>query len=228
MRPLPHSYTNDTRGDGAVVVKRYDGPQAATRRARERLMLHRLRHRLPVPRLLGDVDGGLRTAFVAGVHGQELIEAGHAEAVLRTCGRMLRRIHEVDPAEVLAEVLAEVPAGPAGPDLVLVHGDYGPNNLLLDPRTFAVTAVVDWEWAHPGDPLEDLAWCGWIVRMHHGEHVGALGAFFDGYGHRPAWTVRHDAMLARCRSLLSWCQGWADDRVRQWEHRLDITARWTK
>lgn len=25
MEPLPHGYTNDTRTDGAVVVKRYQG-----------------------------------------------------------------------------------------------------------------------------------------------------------------------------------------------------------
>jgi hypothetical protein len=26
MQPLRHGYTNDTRGDGTVVVKRYAGP----------------------------------------------------------------------------------------------------------------------------------------------------------------------------------------------------------
>jgi aminoglycoside phosphotransferase (APT) family kinase protein len=35
--------------------------------------------------------------------------------------------------------------------------------------------VVDWEFAHLGDPVEDLAWCEWIVRMHHPEHVDAPG-----------------------------------------------------
>lgn len=37
--------------------------------------------------------------------------------------------------------------------------DFGPQNVLLDPGTFAVTAVVDWEFAHVGDPVEDLACC---------------------------------------------------------------------
>jgi hypothetical protein len=23
--------------------------------------------------------------------------------------------------------------------------------------------VLDWEWAHRGEPVEDLAWCEWIV-----------------------------------------------------------------
>nr|WP_246574558.1 phosphotransferase family protein [Chelatococcus asaccharovorans] len=39
---------------------------------------------------------------------------------------------------------------------VLVHGDAGPGNFLyLDGR---MTALVDWELAHVGDPMEDLAW----------------------------------------------------------------------
>ncbi|WP_461012009.1 phosphotransferase [Streptomyces capparidis] len=57
-----------------------------------------------------------------------------------------------------------------------MHGDFGPNNVLLNPGTFEVTAVVDGEFAHLGDPVEDLAWCEWIVRTHH--HRIALGHFF--------------------------------------------------
>ena len=33
-----------------------------------------------------------------------------------------------------------------------VHGDFGPQNLLIDPDSLAVTAIVDWELAGPGDP----------------------------------------------------------------------------
>jgi aminoglycoside phosphotransferase (APT) family kinase protein len=38
----------------------------------------------------------------------------------------------------------------------VVHGDAGPGNFLFDAG--AVTALLDWELAHLGDPLEDLAW----------------------------------------------------------------------
>jgi aminoglycoside phosphotransferase (APT) family kinase protein len=44
---------------------------------------------------------------------------------------------------------------PAG-DLALVQGDAGPGNFLHEAG--AVTGVIDWEFAHPGDPLEDMAW----------------------------------------------------------------------
>ena len=40
--------------------------------------------------------------------------------------------------------------------LVLVQGDTGPGNFMYaDGR---VTAVVDWELAHLGDPMDDIAW----------------------------------------------------------------------
>ncbi|WP_375482657.1 phosphotransferase family protein [uncultured Jatrophihabitans sp.] len=39
---------------------------------------------------------------------------------------------------------------------VLVHGDAGTGNFLHHDG--AVTGLIDWELAHPGDPVEDLAW----------------------------------------------------------------------
>lgn len=44
------------------------------------------------------------------------------------------------------------PEGPVG----LVHGDAGPGNFLFDHDR--LTALIDWEFAHLGDPLEDIAW----------------------------------------------------------------------
>src|SRR5690349_20560536 len=101
MRALPHGYTNDTRGDGHMVVKRYKGPDAAVRRSRERATLARLRGRLAVPATLGDAEGDeLWMVFVDGIQGQDLIEAGMAGAVLRACGRTLRHLHHLDSAGI--------------------------------------------------------------------------------------------------------------------------------
>jgi aminoglycoside phosphotransferase (APT) family kinase protein len=48
----------------------------------------------------------------------------------------------------------------------LVHGDFKPGNLLLDGDR--VSAVLDWETAHLGDPHEDL---GWVTNpLRAGEH----------------------------------------------------------
>jgi aminoglycoside phosphotransferase (APT) family kinase protein len=46
---------------------------------------------------------------------------------------------------------------PAPPRLSIVHGDYRSGNFLHDGAG-AITAILDWEMAHVGDPLEDLAW----------------------------------------------------------------------
>lgn len=40
--------------------------------------------------------------------------------------------------------------------VVLVQGDTGPGNFLY--RDGAVTAVLDWELSHFGDPMDDIAW----------------------------------------------------------------------
>ncbi|MFC7193481.1 phosphotransferase family protein [Halosimplex aquaticum] len=40
----------------------------------------------------------------------------------------------------------------------LLHGDYRPGNLLADPGTGEVTAVLDWGAAQAGDPRYELAW----------------------------------------------------------------------
>ena len=52
--------------------------------------------------------------------------------------------------------------------LSLVHGDYRAGNFLFD-QSGEIRGVLDWEMAHIGDPLEDLAWSldplwGWPER----------------------------------------------------------------
>lgn len=45
---------------------------------------------------------------------------------------------------------------PDGPPVVVVHGDAGPGNFVFSDGR--VQALVDWEFAHLGDAMEDLAW----------------------------------------------------------------------
>jgi aminoglycoside phosphotransferase (APT) family kinase protein len=218
---MPHSYTNHTTRSGPVVTKVYQGPAAARRCAREAAAVRGLAGRLPVPAVIGCSADSLRMGLMAGVHGQELIDAGLADQVLRACGQMLRRIHALDPALAHVGDQDRVTG-------VLVHGDYGPNNVLLDPAAHEVTAVLDWEWAHQGEPVEDLAWCEWIVRMHHPQHAAAIDAFFGAYGSAPAWAERQQAMLAQCHAMLDLCERWqpGGESTRQWQHRLVVTESW--
>ncbi|MEU0027124.1 phosphotransferase [Streptomyces sp. NPDC006335] len=238
MRPLKHGYTNHILSDGAVVKKTYEGPDADLRLRREHELLTRLRGRLPVPPVVAADDTTLTLGFVRGTPGQELLDSGCAEAVLVCCGEVLRRLHETAPNALEADAhqadahQTDAPEGAAfEAGKVLVHGDFGPHNVLLDPATRAVTAVVDWEFAHVGDPLEDLAWCEWIVRMHHPAEREALPHFFRAYGGEvPPWPVRKGAMLARCEALREFCHRWDPhgSGVRQWRERSAATAAWAE
>lgn len=224
MRPLRHSYTNRTLGDGTTVVKCYQGAGAIDRFEREQAVLRALQGQVPIPQILDSSDGRLTMTFMSGIHGQELLEAGQGGAVLRACGTMLQRIHhQLDPGAIAA-----LPS-PPGEGHVLVHGDFGPQNVLLDPATLEITAVLDWEWAHLGDPVDDLAWCEWILRMHHPRLVSLLGFFFDSYGASiPPWPDRQEFMVGRCRSLLDLCRRHepGGPAEAQWTDRLAVTEAW--
>jgi hypothetical protein len=47
---------------------------------------------------------------------------------------------------------------------VLVQGDTGPGNFLYAGGR--ITAIVDWELAHLGDPMDDIAWLSWRATQH--------------------------------------------------------------
>jgi aminoglycoside phosphotransferase (APT) family kinase protein len=38
----------------------------------------------------------------------------------------------------------------------LVHSDFNPKNLLVDPSSAEITGLIDWEFAHAGSPYTDL------------------------------------------------------------------------
>ena len=66
---------------------------------------------------------------------------------------------------------------------VLVHGDYRTGNYLADKS--GVTAILDWEGAHLGDPAEDLGWL--CVKSWR---FGAVDKPAGGFGSREdLWTA---------------------------------------
>jgi aminoglycoside phosphotransferase (APT) family kinase protein len=223
MRPLPRGYTNQTVGDASIVRKTYVEPDAAGRCEREHVALQRLARRLPVPPLLDRKDGSLTMRFVDGIHGQDLLEAGYGSKVLRATGEMLARIQDLDIADLMDGEKTETP------HRTLVHGDYGPNNLLIDPTTWKVVAILDWEWWHLGDPVEDLAWCEFIVRMFHPAQVGLLSYLFQAHGGDiPPWKTRHAAMLTKCRWHLDLYRRWdpGNPGVTKFQQLLNTASTW--
>ena len=89
----------------------------------------------PFPPGAGDqlrfLEARLRTPWFAGLTGAE--RAGLREVARR------------------AGVVTATPAR-----IALVHADFTPTNLLVDPATGGVTGVLDWEYAFAGAPLGDL------------------------------------------------------------------------
>jgi aminoglycoside phosphotransferase (APT) family kinase protein len=64
-----------------------------------------------------------------------------------------------EPLPIVRAAIRWLRANPPPPaqKVSVVHGDYRTGNFLFDPAG-EIHAVLDWEMAHLGDPLEDLAW----------------------------------------------------------------------
>lgn len=138
------------------------------------------------------------------------------------CGRALAAVHAIDPADAPGlEPVDPLPRLRAGLDLVdearpalelalrwlednrpppgptrVVHGDFRMGNLLVDED--GLTAVLDWELAHLGDPLEDLGWLCVRAWRFGGEGevggVGDLGDLLDAYAEAAGTTVDPEAV----------------------------------
>ena len=128
----------------------------------------------------------------------------------RQCGEILARLHTVDPRQIegledtdqvaqyrgVLDNLGEPHPTfelafrwlednrPSGSRHTVVHGDFRNGNLMIGPE--GVRAVLDWELAHAGDPMEDLGWlCVKSWRFGVDLPVGGFGAYEDlaaGYG----------------------------------------------
>lgn len=99
----------------------------------------------------GLADGGYWQRELA--HWEAALDAGEAviEPIVRGALRWLRRNPPPEPAK------------PA-----IVHGDYRAGNFLFLPDG-SISAVLDWEMCHVGDPLEDVAWAinpMWTMERH--------------------------------------------------------------
>ena len=126
-------------------------------------------------------------------------------------GRALARVHRIDPTDTPGLVQADPLDAlrvrlddigephptfelafkwldehrPAASDAVaVVHGDFRLGNVIVD--AVGLQAVIDWELAHIGDPMEDLGWlCSPAWRFGSPLPVAGVGTrqeLFDAYG----------------------------------------------
>jgi aminoglycoside phosphotransferase (APT) family kinase protein len=82
----------------------------------------------------------------------------HREAADQIAGlrRALDTLGYAQPVFELALSWLDRRKPPPSARPLLVHGDYRTGNYLADES--GVTAILDWEGAHLGDPIEDLGW----------------------------------------------------------------------
>lgn len=61
---------------------------------------------------------------------------------------------------------------PVARQVAIVHGDYRVGNFLAERGR--ITAILDWELMHPGDPHEDIAWAGLRTFAAGTDRIGGL------------------------------------------------------
>ncbi len=164
---------DDGRGGGPLgpaylVVERLEGESIARRILREDALAEA---RLVLARQCG--------AALAGIHAIDLAEVPGLEDVdqLDRYRQVLDDLAQPHPAFELAfRWLAD--HRPSGTGRTVVHGDFRNGNLLVSPC--GLVAVLDWELAHLGDPLEDLGWlCVRSWRFGATPRVGGFGTVDD-------------------------------------------------
>lgn len=94
---------------------------------------------------LGDLEG-TRDATAAWAR-----EVAHWEKVIDE--------DELEPQPIARAAIRWLKRNPPPPaqKISVVHGDYRSGNFLFNPQG-DIRAILDWEMAHLGDPLEDLSW----------------------------------------------------------------------
>jgi len=163
---------------------------------------------LPVPELVEVRPGSIRMTLMPG----ERLDSVGAEARLdglRASVRLMRRLHALPPPHGLPPAPDDAliirryreAGGPPLPlvvlpphDHVFCHGDWTSGNLLAIDGT--ITAVIDWEAAHLGDPLRELSRAAWGAAR---DDPRSLDVMVEAYGADrglvQAWSAIHAAEL---------------------------------
>jgi aminoglycoside phosphotransferase (APT) family kinase protein len=155
-------------GAPAIVLERVSGvtapPEAAGRPSGLGMLFPPARRDRLGPAFVENLSRIHRFADVPGAAGLVSFERPEANTREAADGVIAwwRRVWDDDAVddhpmvEVAFDWLEE--NAPPTETISLVHGDYRSGNFLFDPKTDAVTAILDWELARFGDRHEDLGW----------------------------------------------------------------------
>jgi aminoglycoside phosphotransferase (APT) family kinase protein len=149
---------------------------------------------------------------LAGIHGLALAELPELRRMTaaKEIAELERDYRSFDWPRPVFELalrwLRERDPGPSR-EVTLVHGDFRHGNLIIGPD--GVRAVLDWELAHLGDPMEDLGWVC-VNSWRFGEIDKPVG----GFGTREELFAGYEAAGRRVDA----------DRVKFWE--VMGTLRW--
>jgi aminoglycoside phosphotransferase (APT) family kinase protein len=164
-----------------------------------------------VGRTVGRVLGSVGTVSFPGpgfFTGADLspvpMENGGLEAFVADCLARRHPGHRLSGSEVAgvrrlaARAAAHLEALP--PECRLVHADFNPKNLLAQqgPDGWAVTAVLDWEFAFSGSPLFDV---GNMLRFGDDYPAGYADGFLAGFQEAGGWLPDNWRPVSRALDL---------------------------
>lgn len=149
----------------------------------------------------------------------------------RQVGALLRQYHEA-----VADFAPPSPAlwrhgpQPLGAGDVVLHGDFGPHNLIWSPTS--VVGVIDFELARPGDPMEDAGFA--VIRAAQlrpdnmtrpvgfeapPDRRARLEAFADGFGASAGSLI--DAALNSQRAEINRIEQLGGQGIEPWSRFRD-------
>ncbi|WP_186331585.1 phosphotransferase family protein [Paenibacillus xylanexedens] len=119
----------------------------------------------------------------------------------------------------------EILSTPDHGEQTLIHGDYGPHNVMLGNDTLF---ILDWEWAGWGNPLFDVSWVVWFVHLHYPDMAKELsGAFLSTYTEHTNIQITHDLIRTYATSkvlqIMNRIKNAHPDVQKEWLRRLEWT-----
>ncbi len=217
-RPISFEAGGGAFGSAGFLMEHVEGESVAPRLLRGDAYE---RARGALPEQLGRALARVHAIDPGSIRGLPEAEGDPAIAACELWESELDRIGEPLPAVEAGLRWLRLNAPPPTSERALVHGDFRLGNFIVDADGLA--AVIDWELAHAGDPVEDVGWLT-IRSWRFGNDelpvagVGGLEPFVTAY--EAAGGVRYSA------ERLSWWEAmgnvkWAVICARQARDHLE-------